>query len=130
MSEKPKEPLDTDPHPDYASLTYGDVKKAKQSALLKAEKARRDAAIKKIEAAEVERLMQEEGISTEEMVEIVLEGSPDQPWFSTNGKRFPINQRGDAAHQLHRTEPSGDGKAHVGQRTRSGDRTFVRTGDA
>lgn len=88
MTEK-HQAADTDPHPDYPGLTHGDVKKAKASALAKAEKARRDAAMKRVEAEEVDRLKQEEGIDTnEEMVEIVLDLAPDMPWLSTNGVRY------------------------------------------
>lgn len=55
-TETNSEPLDKDPHPDHAPLTWGDVRKAQA-------KARREIALKKIEDAEYERAEAEERLA-------------------------------------------------------------------
>lgn len=76
------------PHPDYPGLTYGEVEKAKKLARLEAEKKQRAAAMARVTEQELKRIEQEEGVSTEEIVEITLNLSPDTKELVIDGKRY------------------------------------------
>jgi hypothetical protein len=92
-------PNDTEAHPDYPGLTRADVREAQKKALLKAEKARKEAAMARVELEETKRLQMEEGITAggpgSEFVEIDLQmpivayGKHDtDAWIQIDGKRF------------------------------------------
>jgi hypothetical protein len=85
---------DSAPHPDYPGMTRGEVAKAQARARSRLESDRSKAALAKIEDAEYDRLQREEGISTEEMVEISLNLAPDMKDLRIDGKIYANGYRG------------------------------------
>lgn len=75
-------------HPGYDGLTYSDVEKAKARARKAAEEVRRQKTFEKIEKEEFARLEKEEGISSEPMVEITLNLSPDMRAIVLDGRSY------------------------------------------
>lgn len=92
--------MDNEDHPDYPGLTRGEVAAALERARAKAEKARRQALMEKVEKEELQRLKVEEGISTEPMVEFILDmptvayGKLDHnAWIMINGRKYYAGQK-------------------------------------
>lgn len=85
---------DREPHPDYPGMTRGEVEKAKAKARARLESDRAKAALARIEDAEYERLQKEEGVSTEEMVEVTLNLAPDMKDLRIDGKIYQNGFKG------------------------------------
>lgn len=94
MADDPKKttalPDDGEPDPEVPSLTRGQVRKARARAQAAVEKARIEAAMERVEAAEKARLEREEGssITGEPVIEVVLNLCPTMKHIALDGKLY------------------------------------------